>query len=103
MIDGVEVACTGIGMKVRDDPRWKAFPVRVEFSNTKRDYLADIAMSVANKKGAPLLNVACEAPWVLMNLHRGNYRLVAQREDHPYPARSAVFRVPSKGQYSLDI
>jgi len=98
-IGGVDVACTGIG-QTKDQPRWKAYPVRIEFADSKRNYLAGEVLSLTDPAGAPVLEVVCEGPWVLLRTPAGKAYHV---EAHLTQAggggpRSAVVKAPSHGQ-----
>lgn len=95
-IGGVEVACTGIG-QTRDEARWQAFNVRIEVSNARNEYLGAGSIRLADASGAPLLQVRCEAPWVLLKLRPGAYR-VEGRVRETASTRSARFAAPATGQ-----
>ena len=55
-IDGITTVCTGIGEEAQNDPRWKAYPIRVEFSNGEAQYLAGAHVELA--EGGKTLVVA---------------------------------------------
>jgi hypothetical protein len=103
-IGGVDVACTGIG-QTKDQPRWKAYPVRVEFADSKRNYLAGEVLSLADPAGAPVLEVVCEGPWVLLRIPAGkSYRVEAHlTQAGGGGPRSAVVKAPSHGQATFVI
>jgi hypothetical protein len=101
VIDGVQVGCTGIGTDARDDPRWQAYPVRVEAAEVGGDYLAYETVTLASAGGPPIFSVRCEGPWVLFKLPAGRTYNVEGRADGPAGGgaiASAHFRVPSQGQ-----
>jgi hypothetical protein len=102
VVQGVEVACTGMG-ETRQDPKWQAFPVRVEFSNGKAEYLTDAEVRLITDKGKPVLNVSCAAPWVLLKPPAGAYTVFAQLLDSAAKPRSAPFKTPTKGQIRVVI
>lgn len=95
--NGVDVACTGIG-ETRLDPKWAAYPIRVEFSDAKNEYMTDAAVVLTTAKGKPLLALTCEGPWVLMRPHPGSYAVYAQLMDSAAKPRSSRFTVPAHGQ-----
>jgi hypothetical protein len=64
-IGGVTIACTGIGQE-KTDPRWDAYPVRVEFADTQGAFIADEALTVMNYSGQSLATVRCAGPWILL-------------------------------------
>lgn len=94
---GVELACTGIG-QTRDDPRWQTYGVRVEFSNARNEYLAGGAITVRDQAGRELLTVSCAAPWILLRLPKGVYRIEGWLPDSAAKPRSARFTAPASGQ-----
>src|SRR5471030_755219 len=99
-VNGVEVACTGIG-QTKLDPRWLAFPVRVEFSDALDNHLADEVATFFDAAGRPILSVQCEAPWILLKLQPGAYKVEGRLVNSPAMPRSAPFRPPAKGQMRL--
>lgn len=94
---GIQVACTGMG-ETRLDPKWTGYPVRVEFSNARAEYLTDAQIVLTNAKGKPLLKVSCTAPWVLLKPPAGSYAVYGQLLESKAKPRSAPFKVPAKGQ-----
>jgi hypothetical protein len=101
-VGGLEVACTGLG-ETRLDPKWAAFPVRVEFSNGKAEYLTDGEIRLTTAKGRPLLHVSCAAPWVLLKTPPGEYHVYARLSDGSAEGKSAPFKTPAKGQIRVVI
>jgi len=97
-IDGVDIACTGVG-QTRDNPLWRDYPVKLEFSNAQGDYVADETLTVYRPGRRPLLSVSCDAPWVLMRLTPGHdYRVRASLDEPGTSPRTADIRVPEHGQ-----
>lgn len=97
-INGITTVCTGIGEDAQHDPRWKAYPIRVEFSNGGAQYLAG-AHVVLKKDMTDLVSIDCSGSWVLFQLPAGDYTVTASLLYHPnQPARSASFSPPAKGQ-----
>jgi hypothetical protein len=96
-VAGVQVACTGMG-ETRQDSKWSAYPVRVEFSNTRAEYLTDAQIVLTNAKGRALFKVSCTAPWVLLKPPAGSYAVYGQLLESSAKPRSAPFKVPAKGQ-----
>jgi hypothetical protein len=94
---GIQVACTGMG-ETRLDPKWTEYPVRVEFSNARAEYLTDAQIVLTDAKGKPLLKVSCAAPWVLLKPPAGNYAVYGELLEGNAKPRSAPFKAPSKGQ-----
>ena len=97
-IDGVETVCTGIGDEAQHDPRWLAYPIRVEFSNSGAQYLSG-AHVVLSAGGKPLAALDCAGPWVLFKLAPGNYTVAATLlNGQGGGERSAAFSPPATGQ-----
>ena len=99
-INGVKVACTGVG-QTRLDPKWGAYPIRVEFSDAKNQYMTDAVVSLADQKGQALLEVSCEGPWVLMQPPQGAYQVHARLMDSAAKPRSARFTIPVRAQQRI--
>jgi hypothetical protein len=96
-VGGVGVGCTGIG-QTKDDPRWLTYPVRIEFSNPRREYLADADVDVATARGRPLVSVSCEGAWVLLRLPPGTYSVRAKLNNSKTPAANTKVRARAHGQ-----
>lgn len=96
-INGVGVACTGIG-QTREDPRWQAYPVRIEVSDAQNAYLAGAVVQVRTQAGMPLLAAECDGPWLLVKLAKGRYLAEARVDGSPARPRSAPFAAPATGQ-----
>lgn len=98
-VGGYEVACTGVG-QTKHDPQWLAFPVRIEFSDAKSNYLGGGKITVSSH-GKALLHLSCDAPWILLKLPAGEYVVEGVPIDTPAKPRSATFHPPAKGQMRL--
>ena len=94
-INGVELACTGIGEEAQSDPRWKAFPVRLEFAGGHAQYLADVDVTVTDSLGAQLFQVRCDSAWLLAKLSPGKYKVQGTFRNL---VKSANFITPKSGQ-----
>jgi len=97
---GVPVACTGIG-QTKLDPRWTAYPVRVEFSDSHDKYLTDVEITVWDARGRSVLSVKCAGPWILLRPAPGAYRIEGRLLDVTAAPRTAPFKPPAKGQIRL--
>jgi hypothetical protein len=95
-LNGIETVCTGIADS-KDDPRWKTYPVRIEFSNGGAQYLAGahVELSQGTKQ---LTSLDCSASWVLFKLSPGNYSVTATLLDSNAKPREAKFSPPKSGQ-----
>jgi hypothetical protein len=100
-IGGVDIACSGIGQE-KSDPRWLAYPTRVEFSNPKQEYLSDGAVTVANAKGERLASVSCEGPWILLRpTTPGSYSIEGWIPGTGTKPQHGAFHSPGAGQVRL--
>ncbi len=98
-VGGYGVACTGIG-QTKHDPQWKAYAVRIEFSNALKEYLEGGRITVSSH-GKPILSVSCDAPWILLKLPAGEYVVEGTPLNSQAKPRSATFHPPAKGQLRL--
>jgi hypothetical protein len=98
-VNGISTVCTGIGDEAQHDPRWAAYPIRVEFSNGGAQYIAGGHVELKKTSGETLASVDCSGTWVLFQLPAGDYSVTATLLYHPnQPARSASFSPPATGQ-----
>ena len=97
LTNNITAVCTGIGQST-DDPRWAAYPVRIEFANAANQYIADIHVTLSQNRKV-LADLNCPGAWLLFQLPKGRYQLTAERIDAPHAASaSAAFFPPAKGQ-----
>jgi len=96
-VSGIETVCTGIG-SAQSDPRWKAYPVRVEFSNKRHEWVSDVDVVLAKSDGTALAQLFCPATWVLFKLPVADYVVTATVAPGPGGTASLKFTVPAKGQ-----
>lgn len=97
-IDGTETVCTGIGEEAQTDPRWPAYPIRLEFSNGGSQYLSGAHVTLKNAEGKTLADLDCAGSWVLFKLAPGNYAVSASLLWQASETRSAKFSTPATGQ-----
>src|ERR1700734_1728748 len=76
-IGSVDTVCTGIGEDAQHDPRWLAYPVRIEFSNGGAQYLSGAHVELSTASGHPLAALDCAGSWVLFKLGAGSYKVRA--------------------------
>ena len=100
-INGVSLACTGVGDEAISDPRWHDYSVRLEFAGGNREYLADLDVSIETQGGEELVAVHCSGPWVLANLEPGKYRVHATYA-HDL-SKSVLITAPAHGQKRIVI
>jgi len=98
VIGGVGVGCTGIG-QTKNQPRWLAYPVRVEFADAQRAYMAGEIVTLSDPRGGRLFTVACEGPWLLLRLPDSRaYPVEARLTERDTAPRTATVKSPSHGQ-----
>ena len=95
VVNGLNLVCTGVGEDARNDPRWLAFPVRIEFANADAQYLSDVVLAVAKADGETMFEVTCDSPWILADLEPGRYVLHATYENF---SKNEKFTAPKSGQ-----
>jgi len=97
-IGGIGVACTGIAGS-KDDPRWKAYPLRIEFANDLREHLIGAQVKVSDEAGTLLMNVTCWGAWLLLKPPgQVSYRIEATIIGESVPAQTATVSAPASGQ-----
>ena len=75
MVNGIETVCTGTTTDVRDDPKWRDYSLRLEFTGKDGQYLGDETVNVSGNGRS--VSVHCAGPWVLMKLPSGSYKVSA--------------------------
>lgn len=99
-VNGIETACSGIGEDAKENPLWKEYPVRVEFSNGGAQYLSGAHVTLS-QGGKTLTSFDCSGAWVLFkNLKPGaSYKIAATIIDQVGAGeKSATFTPPTSGQ-----
>ena len=97
-INGVDTVCTGIGDEAQHDPRWAAYPIRVEFSNGGAQYLSGAHVTLSSG-GKTLAALDCAGSWVLFKLAPGSYQVEASLlNNQGGGVRSGDFSPPAHGQ-----
>jgi hypothetical protein len=95
--NGVKYACAGVGKASRADPRWPAFPVRLEFAAANGDFLGDPDVTVTDSAGKQVFQAKCNGPWVLIELPAGSYKVHATGQKGQY-AKDFNLAVKAGGQ-----
>ena len=101
-IGDLGVGCTGIGQSKNDD-RWKAYPVRIEFSNPAGDLLANAVIAVSDSKGTTIATISCEGPWIMLRPAPGTYKVEAWTPGETFKHQFATFSPPTKGQRIVSV
>lgn len=103
-IGGVDTVCTGIGADAQHDPRWAAYPIRIEFSNGAAQYLSGAHVELSTAEGKHLASVDCDGPWVLFKLAPGRYKVTATLiGEASAGTSSATFSPPASGQKRVEL
>ncbi len=94
VLGSVETVCTGIG-DARNDPRWAAYPIRVEFSDAQARYIAGAHVVLSDAAGTTMAELDCSGSWVLLRMPRGLYSVAARVGTETATGR---FQTPMTGQ-----
>jgi len=94
VLGSVETVCTGIG-EGKNDPRWKAYPIRVEFADAQAHYIAGAHVTLADAAGATAAEFDCSGSWVMLSMPRGLYSVSAQIGT---ATATEKFQTPATGQ-----
>jgi hypothetical protein len=98
-VNGTEAVCTGVGQRAQQDPRWLAYPVRIEFSNKGAQYLSGAQVDLSTGSGHTIASVDCNGAWVLFRVPPGIYRVTARLLSQPGGGMArATIAAPSSGQ-----
>jgi hypothetical protein len=93
-IDGVETVCDGITIANRNDPKWRAYSLRLEMAGKGGQYLGGETVRVNGNEIE--VSVQCQGPWVLMKLPAGSYHVAADVPDAGHKEMNVL--VPARGQ-----
>ncbi|MEX0810540.1 MAG: hypothetical protein WD044_17595 [Dongiaceae bacterium] len=93
---GTRYACAGTA-ESKFDPRWDEFPLKIVTAASNGTLLGYVDIAIADASGAPVLDVYCEAPWLVTDVAPGNYtvRVVARNGQYE---ETASFDVAATGQ-----
>lgn len=79
----IRYACAGVSEESRTDPRWSGYPVKLVFAAADGGFLGDVTVTIADSAGAEVFAAHCLAPWLLLDLPPGKYRVEAvARQSH---------------------
>jgi len=96
-VNGVTAVCTGIGSDQDAHPEWQAFPLKIVVVGKEGQYLADADITLAQGKKT-VAAMHCDAPWVLVKLAPGRYRVSASHNGEVVVQTATA---PAKGQGSV--
>lgn len=93
-IGDMEAVCTGVGLGARENPAWKAYPLKIEVAGRGGQYLGDIRATVS-RDGKAIAAMTCDGPWILLKAAPGAYRVDITTEGQTTWSNAFV---PSSGQ-----
>ena len=96
MVGGIDAACTGIGDEAQTGPRWRAYPIRIEFAGGTGQYVGNASLTLHDDQGGNVFTVSCEGPWLLLQLPAGKYKVTASADGSA--AHDETISVPASGQ-----
>lgn len=91
----ISYVCTGVG-ESKDDPRWKAYPLKLMFAGSGRAYVSEVKVEIRDSNAQSVLSVNCDGPWLLVRLKAGKYNVVASAEGGG--TKTTSVNVPEQGQ-----
>lgn len=91
----VEAACTGASLDAREDPRWPAYSLKLEFAGEGGRYLGGESVTV-RKQGRKIFSGSCNGPWLLLRLSAG-YEVLASLDGNTI---STSVLVPATGRHA---
>ena len=94
-INGVEAVCTGVG-SAKDDPRWRAYPVKIVLATSDGANLANAHVSLS-RGGQEVAGLDCDAPWILFKPPAGGYTATATLIGGSGQSHSADFTTSGSG------
>jgi hypothetical protein len=97
MIDGVRVACDGVGSDERAKPEWEGYSLKLSFVGDKGQYLGNEMVNVTGN--AHTIALHCEGPWALLDLPAGTYHVAADVWNAGH--RSFTAHVSGTGQHRV--
>jgi hypothetical protein len=98
-MNGLETVCTGVG-ETKDDPKWLAYPIRIEFSNGGAQYLSGATVRIS--RGSDTVgSLDCPGAWVLLKGAPGEYRVDVTIDNSSAKAVNASFRMGTGGQQRI--
>jgi hypothetical protein len=94
-INGIEMVCTGVG-SAKDDPRWKAYPIKIVLATVSGANLANAHISLS-KGNQEVAGLDCDAPWILFKPPAGGYTATATLIGGSGQSHSANFTTTGSG------
>ena len=98
----ITAVCTGVG-SAKDDPKFAAYPIKLEFSNGGAQFVSNEHVKLMNNTGAMLTEFDCQGPWVLLQLPKGMYSVTATLPDATRGPKTVKVEPPATGQKRIEI
>jgi hypothetical protein len=92
-VNGVAVACTGVGSDAREDPRWNDYSLKLVLAGKQGQYLG--AAEVTVEGNGVSFTVRCGGPWLLFDLAPGRYTITGRTDGQ---SESLTANAPETGQ-----
>lgn len=89
-------ACAGTA-ESKHDPVWDAFPLKLVTAASNGTLLGHVDILVTDSSGAPVLDVFCEAPWLVADIVPGSYTAHVVARDGQFE-ETVSFDVVDSGQ-----
>jgi hypothetical protein len=89
-------ACAGTA-ESKHDPVWDGFPLKLVTAASNGTLLGHVDITIADASGAPVLEVFCEAPWLLADIVPGSYTARVVARDGQFE-ETVSFDVAATGQ-----
>jgi len=92
---GIQYACTGVG-DAKDDPKWGQYAAKLMFTTAGRAYVSYEKVQIQDASGKEIFVADCDAPWLVINLLPGTYKVTATAVKKY--TKSASLKVGSDGK-----
>lgn len=98
-INGIRVACDGVGLDERSNPAWNDYALKLSFVGSDGQYLGDEHIDVTGNGHE--VSMRCQGPWAMLDLPAGTYRVAADVDQ--IGSRNFTARVSGLGQTKIAI
>ncbi|WPL16554.1 hypothetical protein Thiowin_01519 [Thiorhodovibrio winogradskyi] len=74
------------------------YNLKLEFARVDGHYLGDVAVTIMDRRGDPVLSAPSPGPWFLANLPAGEYRVMASVDERSFERPVSI---PEQGSRTL--
>ncbi|MBK1650360.1 hypothetical protein [Rhabdochromatium marinum] len=74
------------------------YNLKLEFARVDGHYLANVAVTIMNGRGKPVLSAPSPGPWFLADLPAGHYRVIASADERTFERPVSI---PEQGSRTL--